>query len=472
MIHWSPLLDQQSTHPDLESLLAQAGSLRLLARRLLADEHLAEDAAQEAAVIALERRSAWGPGTVGRWMGTVTRHLALRWREGRAGREAREREVAQPEAACGGTEELERLELHRQLVTAVMGLEDPYRSTIVLRFFEGLDPAGIAERQGVSPVAVRKRLSRGLAMLRGRLADEFGDRPGGWCAALAWFSGSAPNHAGMRELLEVVWMGRQAVAIGVAAAAVVGVSLWIGSGGEQAKPTLAPGGARMSVQNSAGGGAAIAPGATVDEERVAIEAAGARASRLVVSTVDGSGRPLAGVEVLVVGPQHHLQRSTTDASGRVSLEGTDARGTLVASVQGRATVVRRLDRLRGPERVELPAGRRLAGRLLVDGEVPSHSLTLELLSNDDPLDGISASVRDLLRAQGVQGALRRGKLDALGRFAFDGLHADWSGELRLPRTRWFVEAPPGGSVKDGGSESLFLRHPAEGLELRATHMPS
>ncbi|MEL6429624.1 MAG: sigma factor-like helix-turn-helix DNA-binding protein, partial [Planctomycetota bacterium] len=71
----------------------------------------------------------------------------------------------------------ERARLQRELMDAVLGLAEPYRETILLRFFEGLSPSKIAARQDVSVETVKTRQKRGLAKLRERLdAQRGGDR--------------------------------------------------------------------------------------------------------------------------------------------------------------------------------------------------------------------------------------------------------------------------------------------------------
>ena len=57
---------------------------------------------------------------------------------------------------------------------AVSALEEPYRSTVLLRFFGGLRAAEIARCQETSSSTVRNRLRRALAMLRARLGGRDG----------------------------------------------------------------------------------------------------------------------------------------------------------------------------------------------------------------------------------------------------------------------------------------------------------
>jgi DNA-directed RNA polymerase specialized sigma24 family protein len=45
---------------------------------------------------------------------------------------------------------VEQAELQREIVGEVVQLEEPYRSTILLRFFENLSAGDIARKQGVA----------------------------------------------------------------------------------------------------------------------------------------------------------------------------------------------------------------------------------------------------------------------------------------------------------------------------------
>ena len=58
----------------------------------------------------------------------------------------------------------------------LLSLEEPYRSTVALRFFEDLPPRKVAARMGVPVNTVRSRLRRALASMRLELDREFSDR--------------------------------------------------------------------------------------------------------------------------------------------------------------------------------------------------------------------------------------------------------------------------------------------------------
>ena len=166
----------------IETLLAQRGWVRALARTLVADPAAADDLEQQAWVEALERPPAHAGGLRG-WFATVLRRRARdRWREeGR--RTVRESASARPEGTRPTADVVAEADAHRRLVDAVMALEEPYRTTILLRFFEDLPPRDVAARQRVPAETVRTRARRGLDMLRDRLGGR--DRSTAFVAVLA-----------------------------------------------------------------------------------------------------------------------------------------------------------------------------------------------------------------------------------------------------------------------------------------------
>lgn len=161
--------------------------LTRLARELVRDPHTADDLVQDTLVTALEHppqgeitRGGWRA-----WLATVLRHRAERKSRESDARRRREHEVARLEAtdpAHGHSEERERL--RARLAEAVLALDEPYRSVVILRWREGKSPREIAELQGITYEAARQRLSRATAMLRAQLERDFGMRSN-WGFALA-----------------------------------------------------------------------------------------------------------------------------------------------------------------------------------------------------------------------------------------------------------------------------------------------
>ncbi|MCA8951557.1 MAG: RNA polymerase sigma factor, partial [Planctomycetes bacterium] len=174
-----------------DALLAELGWLRTLAGSLVRDPHLADDLVQDTCAIALQRRAE--PRQPRAWLTTVLRHLLLAHRRREQIRERREHDRDEA-VADDAVALLQRAEAQRELVGAVIALDEPYRSTVLLRFFDGLAPRRIAARQGVPVATVHSRLQRALTQLRTRLDRTAGGRPA-WLAALAPFAATFPHPA-------------------------------------------------------------------------------------------------------------------------------------------------------------------------------------------------------------------------------------------------------------------------------------
>src|SRR6185312_17482136 len=80
---------------------------------------------------------------------------------------------------------LSRLAAQRRLSVLVAELAEPFRTTVILRYFEGLSAADIARRQRVPEGTVRWRLKTGLDRLRAELDRDSGGDRARWCLLLA-----------------------------------------------------------------------------------------------------------------------------------------------------------------------------------------------------------------------------------------------------------------------------------------------
>jgi RNA polymerase sigma factor (sigma-70 family) len=167
-----------------QDLRAHASFLRALARRLVVDEHRAEDLVQDTWVAALEHPPR-NSGSLAAWLARVARNLAANARRGEARHAQREQRAAREEAQPSAEQALEGLELSRVLSEHVLCLGEAYRTTLYLRYYEGLSHKEIAERLNVPERTVRSRLSRALAELRVRLDRGHGGRE-------AWLSAFLP----------------------------------------------------------------------------------------------------------------------------------------------------------------------------------------------------------------------------------------------------------------------------------------
>jgi RNA polymerase sigma factor (sigma-70 family) len=167
----------------LEELLAHAGWARRLARRLTADADDAEDLLQETWIAAAHR-----PPTSDRplrpWLAVVLRNLWLKRKVAARRRAAREVALAGEREAASAERLAERVEGQRLLAELVAGLAEPYRQTVVLRYFDDLPGAEIARRLQIPAGTVRWRLKVALDELRQRLDERHGGRREVWTAAL------------------------------------------------------------------------------------------------------------------------------------------------------------------------------------------------------------------------------------------------------------------------------------------------
>ncbi len=218
----------------LESLLSHREWVRRVARALVADAADAEDLEQETWLRALEHRPRTG-GAVKGWLRTVMRRAAVDQHRSRERRRRREMEAVPPGPAVPTADLVAEAETHRRVVEAVMGLEEPCRSAVVLHYFHGLTAAAVAAREGVPEETVRTRLRRARARLRERLDGESGGDGRAWAVAfLPLLRGSAPEAAGAGAGFSLATVGAAAavvVVVGVAG----GVALLGGGGWERAE---------------------------------------------------------------------------------------------------------------------------------------------------------------------------------------------------------------------------------------------
>jgi len=174
---------------DIEKLLRHRPFVRALARRLVRDDARAEDLVQETYLTALKSPPKHD-GALRAWLAAVVRNLARTQNRAEWRRTKHERKQpedggrVEPRALPSAEATLERATWHQRLVEATMQLDEPYRSTLLLRYFEELDATEIGKIQGVPAATVRTRLRRGIERLRSELDQK---TPGGratWVPAL------------------------------------------------------------------------------------------------------------------------------------------------------------------------------------------------------------------------------------------------------------------------------------------------
>jgi RNA polymerase sigma-70 factor (ECF subfamily) len=366
-------------HASPEALLAQVEWVRRLARTLVAGEERAADVAQEAWLEVLQRPPAHGRN-VRAWLAIVTRNVARKFVRSDS-RRRRNEEAAGAHALASASSAppnelppaaamVERAELQRRVVAAVLALEEPTRSTLLWRYFEDLAPGAIAAATGVPLATVKTRLKRGLAQLRARLREEFGIEGREWIAALAPLlsspvgggptamtaatnAGAAVGVGGVLVMANLKLLTAAIVVAGAGAAA-----WWIGSPpppspldpvrAVASSPGSEPASAsRVEPSNAERVGETVAPAGASASDRTAAATAGIAAPAIALSgTVrDERGAPVEGAEVFVgreqagafsslasvfsqlawsggqlTGDPRSFQRAVTDAAGRFAIE--------------------------------------------------------------------------------------------------------------------------------------------------------
>lgn len=187
----------------LEPLLAHAGYLRALARRLARDDAEADDLVQDTWTAAAAE-----PASVVRdpraWLAGVLRNLARQKRRGEGRREIRERAGARVDGSESTESVVARVEIFRELAHEVVTLDEPYRSTLIQIYFQGLDAETIARRAGEPAATVRSRHKRALDKLRERLDERRGGRDAWKSALLPWLG--APWKESAPRTKPVSWL--------------------------------------------------------------------------------------------------------------------------------------------------------------------------------------------------------------------------------------------------------------------------
>ena len=152
-----------------EVLVRRHGPMVLsLCRRLTHDEHLAADVFQ-ATFLALSRRASMlrRADSLAPWLRRVARRIGGKaWARARRLR-AREAPLVEVAAAVVDPE---AVELREVVSRELAGLPSRYRSALILCELEGMPHQEAAGLMGVAVGTVGSRLSRGRALLRGRLA--------------------------------------------------------------------------------------------------------------------------------------------------------------------------------------------------------------------------------------------------------------------------------------------------------------
>ncbi len=177
----------QPIHPD--QLLKHMDWLRSLALSLVHDEDLAEDLVQETLLTAVKKPPRESKALAS-WLKTVLTRFAIRTNQRKKKQFQRELELAQITANKGSSENLiERVEVQRKLVDHVLALEEPLKTTVLLKFFENFSSQQIADELKIDVSTVRWRIRTALKKLRKKLDQQ----DSSWKAAFIPLIGFEPS---------------------------------------------------------------------------------------------------------------------------------------------------------------------------------------------------------------------------------------------------------------------------------------
>jgi RNA polymerase sigma factor (sigma-70 family) len=279
----------------IETLHEHADWLRRLARHLAGDGD-SDDLIQETWMAAWrvppdpERRAR-------PWLAQVLRNLIHVRRRNRARRVQREQDYQATlvDRTAAVDEVYERVDLQRFVAEQVMALEEPLRTVVILRYFEGLDSPRIAKLTGAAPGTVRWRLKLALDQLRAGLDARHGGQRRAWVAILgladrspvkAATAGPVPTSGPLSSAAQP-W---PLLAVGLALTAAV-VALVISGAMAGRGSSASPGKYRAEIQ--AAPSRLSSPPALLPVVERAI-AAGVIEGRVM----DAAGRPVEGATVL------------------------------------------------------------------------------------------------------------------------------------------------------------------------------
>ena len=178
-----------------EDLEKHADFIHSLARSLVQDEHHAADIAQTALVAALEHPPE-SDGAIRSWFSRVIRNFTASLYRGEKRRRKYEQDslqieknAAADETTISAEEVAIRKEALRHMTEAVVALEEPYLSIIMLRFYEDLPAREAAEKLGIPHETAKTQIQRGLEKLRSNLDNRYGGHRKMWTMVIAPLAG-------------------------------------------------------------------------------------------------------------------------------------------------------------------------------------------------------------------------------------------------------------------------------------------
>ncbi|MEO6595610.1 MAG: RNA polymerase sigma factor [Planctomycetota bacterium] len=132
----------------IADLLIHAEFVRGLARDLVRDVDGGDDLAQEVWLQSPRRPPRLG-GSLRGWLATTAAHLLANRRRAERRRRARESAIGELRTADAAADIVGREQVRERMLAAVLCLDEPFRTAVLLRYYEGLEPRQIAARLAV-----------------------------------------------------------------------------------------------------------------------------------------------------------------------------------------------------------------------------------------------------------------------------------------------------------------------------------
>lgn len=346
---------EQALNP--EHLVEHVEGISKLAREIVRDECAAEDVTHEVILKVLRRGQGLGD-LPNRWWATVVRNVARDRSRGRRRREEHEAMAAGARGSSGAgafpssssgdldpragavDDAAELAERQRDVAAAVLGLGEPYRSVIVLRYYRDLPPREIARELRRPVGTVKVQLERARRALRDRLAADYG---GGESLCLGLLPLVDP---GWKAWVASAGVGGQVTGAPVkwilATSLLLLGGFWVlgpeadsdSAGGETPVASMAD----VATPEEAEGSESreVPQGPAVEGEREAVgsptsvEATESSGSEVWIegTAIDPSGQALAGLELAWVVEREDAGACTTDGLGNFRMAVATSKGSL------------------------------------------------------------------------------------------------------------------------------------------------
>ncbi len=353
------------TRPRADQLLAHGQSLRAIVRSLIGNDSQVEDIVQESYLATLRGLP---PGAnLGAWMRGVARKLSFKWVRGETRLRQRQAAAASRAVITG-----EQSHLLKEIADEVDRLREPFRTVIVMRFWQGLPPRAISKQLGIPVNTVRSRLQTGLGDLRRVLDRSHGSR-GAWAAPLLAVGGQASASAGISGTGLAV-MG--SLVVGGVVAAILGSDLGL----QAERPAV-------TVQVATRSDHPLArPANDKAESRESLEDESVELPPITGQCVAyGSKVPLRACRVRIVtesaGKKQRSPWHDCDDHGRfhVDLRAEDRPTWLEVVGEGRASLQIALNQRGRPlGAIQMPRGIRIHGRVCDRAGVPIEGIRLKV----------------------------------------------------------------------------------------------